>query len=786
MGHSSFPADEAVLRSVTSSIPGVVYRMRVNLTTRQVVHDFLSDGVRELTGLEPEEVLGDSSEFIRLVHPDDLPAMEAAVLGVIESGVPGDVEYRLRHRDGTEKWVRGKLKLTARSADGWLVFDGFAMDVTQQRRTERAVRDNDAKFRALFEGTSAGVVLLDVEADRVLDCNEAALALLGGRREDVVGQPGARFRAPVQPGGISADELRAWAEENVFHSHGHRQELSIRRLDGTEILVEVAISPFQLDGRLIALGVVTDITDRKRAEEALRQSAHAAEAASRAKTEFLAHMSHEIRTPLNGILGLTELTLDTDLRPEQREHLELVRSSADALLVILNDLLDLSKIEAGKLDLEHAPFALRKLLDDALLPFAVQARGKGLSLTCRIEPDVPDALLGDANRLRQVLVNLVGNAVKFTAAGGVTVECRMTNDGMTNAEWVSVPSFRHSDFVILSFSVQDTGIGIPPEYQARIFRAFEQADNSTTRRYGGTGLGLTIVGRLTAMMGGKISVRSTPGKGSTFEFTVRVGRGAAGPAADRPAPAVLAEPRSLRILLAEDNEVNQVLARRLLERRGHAVTVVGNGRQALDALDRGGFDVALLDVQMPELDGLTVAAKLRERERGTGRRLPLLALTAYSMQGDRERCLAAGMDGYLSKPIRAAELFAVLERIAVPVVAPSAPSLLDPGTIRAACGGDPALLDEIVQLYRGRWATLLANVRTAVAGRDPAALAHAAHTCKGVVATFSAAAATVARELEHLGRSGELDGADALCDQLTELLQRLDGQLVGLRVEDLS
>ncbi len=772
MGHSSFSADGALLRSVTASIPGVVFRMRVNLATREVVHEFVSDGVRELAGLEPEEMLRDSTEFIRRVHPDDLPAMEANLLGAIESGEPGDVEYRLQHRDGTEKWVRGKLKLTARTAGGWLVFDGFALDITQQRRIERAVRDNDAKFRALFEGTSAGVVLLDVESDSVLDCNEAALALLGGKREDVVGQPGRRFRAPVQPGGMSADELRSWAEENVFRSHGHRQELLIRRLDGSDILVEVAISPFQLDGRLIALGVVTDITDRKRAEEALRQAVHAAEAANRAKTEFLAHMSHEIRTPLNGILGLTELVLDADPRHDQREYLELVRSSADSLLVILNDLLDLSKIEAGKLDLEHVPFALRPTLDDALLPFALQARGKGLALTCRVEDAVPDSLVGDPNRLRQILVNLVGNAIKFTDAGGVDVRVELLADDAGR--------------VGLRFTVRDTGIGIPAEKQARIFQSFEQADSSTTRRYGGTGLGLTIAGRLAAMMGGQIGVQSAPGKGSTFYFTVRFDRGA-----DRPAPAAPAAapspdgPQRLRVLVAEDHEVNQLLARRLLERRGHTVTVVGDGRQALDALDRGGFDVALLDVQMPELDGLTVATRLRERERGTGRRLPVLALTAYSMKGDRERCLAAGMDGYLSKPIRAAELYAALDGIAVLPAAPSAASLLDPSTIRAACGGDQTLLDEIVQLYRDRWADLLAGIRTAVERRDPAALLHAAHTCKGVVATFSATAAGIVRELERRGRSGELDGCDELCEKLTEVMQQLDSQLVGLRVEAL-
>jgi len=337
--------------------------------------------------------------------------------------------------------------------------------------------------------------------------------------------------------------------------------------------------------------------------------------------------------------------------------------------------------------------------------------------------------------------------------------------------------------------VEDTGIGIAPEVQRKIFQAFEQADSSMTRRYGGTGLGLTIAARLAGLMGGTIRVRSTPGRGSTFTFTVRFERGTDRPAAPTPAPEEEAAPqRRLRILLAEDHEVNQVLARRLLERRGHEVTVVDDGRKALDALRGGGFDLALLDVQMPELDGLSVVARLREEERGTGRRLPVLALTAFSMKGDRERCLAAGMDGYLSKPIRAAELYAAVDRLATPPAPspPAADSLLDPATIRAACGGDQELLDEITGVFRKKAPALLAAVRDAVARRDPAALARAAHACRGVVATFSGAAAATARALEQLGRSGSLEGADAACAELAEQFARLDRELLGLRADDLG
>jgi PAS domain S-box-containing protein len=781
------------LRSVTASIPGVVYRMRANLLTREVVHEFVSDGARELTGLDPEAVLADANQFTRLIHPDDLPAMEVALLGAIQSGAATDVEYRLRHPDGSLRWVRGRVRVSGRSPDGWVVFDGFSLDITTQKEAERHVRENDAKFRALFEGTSAGVVLVDAEADRILDCNEALLAIVGCPRDEVVGHPPVRFAAPVQAGGVTREELRARNKAFVLGGRGHRQEILMRRADGAEFPAELVLNPFALNGRPVLLAIITDITERKRAEEALRQAAQAAEAASRAKSEFLAHMSHEIRTPMNGIVGLTELALDSGPPSEQREYLELIRCSADALLTILNDLLDLSKIEAGRLELERVGFGLRRLLDDALRPFAVQARAKGLALHCRVEPDVPDALTGDPNRLRQVLLNLVGNAIKFTGDGSVSVLVRRQETGdrgqAEEAARSSASCLLSPASCLLSFEVTDTGIGIAPEVQERVFRAFEQADSSMTRRYGGTGLGLTIAARLTALMGGTIGVRSTPGQGSTFTFTIRCDRGPERPAEPAPTASDSQVPaRRLRILLAEDHEVNQVLARRLLERRGHEVVVADDGRKALAALERGGFDLALLDVQMPELDGLTVVSRWRERERATGRRLPILALTAFSMKGDRRRCLAAGMDGYLSKPIRADDLYAAIDRYAAPAAQPPPTdgSLLDRATLRAACGGDQELLDEITAVFRAKAPGLLAGVRDALARRDTAALARAAHACKGVVATFSGAAAATARTLEQLGRGGSLDGADAACGELADQLTRLDAELIGLRVDQLA
>jgi len=384
----------------------------------------------------------------------------------------------------------------------------------------------------------------------------------------------------------------------------------------------------------------------------------ASQEASRLKNEFLANISHEIRTPMNGIIGMTELVLRTELKDDQAECLGMVRLSADALLSVINDVLDYSKIEAGKFDLDLIEFQPRDLFRDTIKSMEVLALNKGLALSCRVAPEAPARLVGDPGRLRQILINLVGNAIKFTCQGSVEVEA-LVNSAAADAGFPGAG-------VELRVAVRDTGIGIPLDKQELIFEPFRQADGSTSRRYGGTGLGLAICARLVALMQGRIWLESRLGEGTVFYFTARLGigrpQGAPAPRAGNLTLEQVSE-RALRILLAEDNVVNQKLASRILTNHGHQVVCVNNGCEAVDRAGQEQFDIILMDVQMPRMDGFEATAEIRKLDAALRIHTPILALTANAMKGDRERCLRAGMDGYVPKPLKPSELLQAIQEL---------------------------------------------------------------------------------------------------------------------------
>jgi two-component system sensor histidine kinase/response regulator len=610
-----------------------------------------SPAIQTMLGYGSGELSAKYEDWFELVHPEDRASLRAHIIALLKGGdEDSEADMRLRRKDGSWLWLQSRGRVAERDAQGRAIrLIGTHDNISDRKRAEEALAETKEQFRSLVEQMS-DVFWIQDETLRIIKIEgrngaHVAATFVGLRPWEF---PGVDRSAPEW-----APLLATYERREPYRDF----EFSITDPGGRAYWWSVTGMPFFDSSRVFRgyRGVTQNITRRKAVEQALRQAKDAAESASRAKSQFLANMSHEIRTPMNGIIGMTELALASTLTLEQQDCLVTVRDSANWLLDIINDLLDFSKLEAGRVAIEEIEFSLKDLIAQTVRPFVPRAESKGLAFVHDIGADVPKRVIGDPTRLREVLVNLLGNGIKFTHFGSVSLHVDLLDvDG---------------DACTLSFAVADTGIGIVPELQASIFEPFLQADTSTTREFGGTGLGLTISARIVRLMGGRIELESEPGHGSTFRFTLRFERARSSDASVAPADdASFAIPRAnetWRVLVAEDNPVNQKLARRLLERAGHAVDIAVNGEAACKALLRARYDLVLMDVQMPVLDGLEATRRIRAREETerAARRIPIVAITANAMPGDRERCLDAGMDDYLPKPIRSRDLFRVMDEV---------------------------------------------------------------------------------------------------------------------------
>ncbi|MDT4966449.1 MAG: hypothetical protein QOJ64_1186 [Acidobacteriota bacterium] len=739
-----------------------------------------SDELWRIAGLERREFGLSIKEHLELVHPDDRGMVKAIIQESKQSKKDFGYDYRVIHPDGMERVLRANRRCIYDENGQLLKVTGTDQDITEQKRANDSLRESEERYQLAVEGSNDGLWDWNMETNEVYFSPRWKSML--GFEDDEIGNLFQSWEDALHPD----DRAHSFATLEAFidgRTSQYALEHRLRHKDGTYrwILARAAIlrhadaKPYRMSGSH------TDITEGKQLEIELTSARDTALESTRLKSEFLANMSHEIRTPMNGVIGMTGLLLDTELTAEQRDFTKTINSSADSLMTVINDILDFSKIEAGRLNFEKLDFDLMPAVEGPIELLVERTKSKGIEITSYVESDVPVALRGDAGRLRQVLTNLVSNAVKFTEAGEVVLRVTKAVDTDSHAT--------------LRFAITDTGIGISKESQRKLFQPFVQADGSTTRKYGGTGLGLAISKQLVELMGGEIGVESTVGVGSTFWFTARFELQAAGQVQSEPAamtekeamPYALAltdNPRQhLRILLAEDNAVNQKVALSQLRKLGYTAEAVTNGLEALDALSKTPYSIVLMDCQMPLMDGYEATAEIRRREAGTTGHTVVIAMTAHALQGEREKCLAAGMDDYISKPVREPELVEILERWSAPSVqamriAPSEPFagagvVIDSAVLERLRElqqeGAPDFVTELIDLYLHDTQARLVELKAALKRDDVQTLHRVTHSLKG--------------------SSGDLGvrGMVALCSEFEEKVDKstpIDGPALLGQLED--
>ncbi|MBF0163777.1 MAG: PAS domain S-box protein [Magnetococcales bacterium] len=774
-------------RTLTENLNDLIYRADpLTLAATYVNH-----AVECVSGYTVEEWLADPKIWDRLIHQDDRDHVRDCLVEAKAKQVNASIEYRILHRDGKIRWVVDSFSWEKDSVGQIVSLTGVLYDITKRKQIEQDLAHSEAHFRTLFESSHDAVMLLDKKS--FFDCNASTLALYGyTSREEFCRLHPADVSPSIQPQGEDSLSLANQHIATALAQGSNRFEWMHRRNDGRNFPAEVLLSTVILNDKTVILAVVRDISERREAERNILLAKNAAEAANQDKTTFLATMSHEIRTPMNGLLGMADLILRTSLTPKQRHYVETIHRSGRTLLRIINDILDLSKIQAGRLGVELLRFNLNEVFHDINDLFLISAKHKGLELRFETEDVCQNYLLGDPYRLNQILFNLLSNAIKFTEEGSVCLSVEVLED-------------READ-LLLRFSVIDTGIGIATEFQNRLFQAFSQEDSSVSRKFGGTGLGLAITQKLVAMMDGELGVESQFGQGSTFWFTARFGKQQKG---DRREIAAweadqrLPNPDNIHfkghILLVEDNLVNQEVAVATLELFGCQVTVADNGQRALAVVRNAGtaFDAIFMDCEMPILDGFETTIRLRQLENKMGfPHTPIIALTAHVLEESRQQCKAAGMDDYLRKPFSQTDLGAILYRwmpkasrharttAATVVSYPGSNPDFTPGTLQSVSQlDDPAhesvtssvpvldqlILDRIMTLGRNgnrglfktmvghyllRTPELLVELGQAMARNDPDGVRIAAHTLKSSSLTMGVA------RLAELGGAMETNHAD--------------------------